>query len=468
MIRVLFFLVIVLVLALGASWMADHPGTVLVSFGGQEYQASTLVALVAVLVAAAVLLVAWTLLRFLLRIPSLMTVASHARRRQRGYEALSRGMVAVGSGDAETARRQSTEASRLLRGEPLALLLQAQSAQLAGDREQAETTFKAMLQHPDTRTLALRGLHMEALRRGDTGAALAHAEEAQKIATLPWAAQAVLQARAAEGDWAGALKAVERNAGGRITDRATANRQRAVLETAMALDLAERAPEEAIELLRDALKRAPTLVPAAATAGRLLGRKGDVKRATRVIEAAFAATPHPDLADAYLRLRHGDSAYDRLARAETLARQAPGHLETRLMLARAALDTRDFARARAELAPALDDSRPSRRLCLTMADIEEAENGETGALFEWLHRASRGARDPAWIADGLVSDRWSPVSPVSGRLDAFTWAVPPEQLAAADTMPVSHERSDEHSRRAVTASDPTPALIAAEAETAPS
>ena len=34
------------------------------------------------------------------------------------------------------------------------------------------------------------------------------------------------------------------------------------------------------------------------------------------------------------------------------------------------------------------------------------------------------ARDPAWTADGLVSDKWLPVSPATGRLDAFQWKVP--------------------------------------------
>ena len=33
-------------------------------------------------------------------------------------------------------------------------------------------------------------------------------------------------------------------------------------------------------------------------------------------------------------------------------------------------------------------------------------------------------RDPAWTADGFVSERWLPVSPVTGRLDAFEWKVP--------------------------------------------
>ena len=59
-----------------------------------------------------------------------------------------------------------------------------------------------------------------------------------------------------------------------------------------------------------------------------------------------------------------------------------------------------------------------------MAEIEQRESGDEGRAREWMARALRAPRDPAWTADGFVSDRWMPVSPVSGRLDAFQWKVP--------------------------------------------
>src|SRR5262249_51911058 len=43
-------------------------------------------------------------------------------------------------------------------------------------------------------------------------------------------------------------------------------------------------------------------------------------------------------------------------------------------------------------------------------------------------RAVNAARDSAWTADGVVSDRWAPVSPVTGALDAFRWRVPVEAI----------------------------------------
>ena len=41
-----------------------------------------------------------------------------------------------------------------------------------------------------------------------------------------------------------------------------------------------------------------------------------------------------------------------------------------------------------------------------------------------------GPRDKTWVADGVASDVWSPVSPVSGKLDAFRWQAPAERLSA--------------------------------------
>ena len=44
---------------------------------------------------------------------------------------------------------------------------------------------------------------------------------------------------------------------------------------------------------------------------------------------------------------------------------------------------------------------------------------------DWLARAVRAPRDPQWVADGFTAASWAPISPVTGRLDAFEWRVPP-------------------------------------------
>jgi len=92
-------------------------------------------------------------------------------------------------------------------------------------------------------------------------------------------------------------------------------------------------------------------------------------------------------------------------------------------VASAAIEAKDFGTARHVLKPLLKD-RLTQRVCTLMARIEGEEYGNRGAVREWLARAVNAPRDPSWTADGVVSEQWAPVSPVTGALDAFQWRVP--------------------------------------------
>ena len=140
-------------------------------------------------------------------------------------------------------------------------LLQAQAAQLAGDRQAAIAAYIEMLEHDETHALALRGLHVEARRASDHEAALQYARRANANAPAAWAGQAVLDDHTRRGDWAGALATVDSNAAARLIDKPTANRWRAVIKTAMAEEQMERNPKGAMALAQEACRLAPTLVP---------------------------------------------------------------------------------------------------------------------------------------------------------------------------------------------------------------
>jgi HemY protein len=175
-----------------------------------------------------------------------------------------------------------------------------------------------------------------------------------------------------------------------------------------------------------------------------------IRRAMRIVETAWLAHPHPDLADAYAHVKLGDSARQRLVRVETLAAKAPGHLESALAVARAAVDASEFARAREALAPFI--AAPTQRVAMLMAEIERTEHGDSGKARAWTLRAVRALHDPVWTADGYVSERWRPVSPVSGRLDAFQWKMPLAALPSDKNATIESSAFDE----AMLAAPPSP------------
>ena len=160
--RALVFIGLLCVAAFGAVWLADRPGSVLVTFSGYEMRTTVAVAAVALVAVALALALLWAAVSALLRLPSRMGFASRARRRARGYQAVSRGMVAVGAGDPVAARRFAGEAERLLGQEPLTLLLKAQAAQVSAAARRRGGSFRA---HGRRRRYA-RARPSRALRRG--------------------------------------------------------------------------------------------------------------------------------------------------------------------------------------------------------------------------------------------------------------------------------------------------------------
>lgn len=421
MMRVVVYLLVLGLLAFGAVWLADRPGDVAITWLDQRVDTSVMVLIGAVLALAALAKILWSALRALVRMPDRVGTHLQNRRYARGRFALSQGLIAVGSGDPIAARRFMEEANRTLPEEPLTLLLRAQTAQLCGDAAGAVRNFELMAGRDQTRMLGLHGLFVEARRRNDPTAALFYAEEAAKHDSVPaWAGQAVLEFRCISGDWSGALHRLERNM--QSVDRVAYRRQRAVLLTAQALGLEDSDRAQASALALEAVKLAPGFVPAAAVAGRVLAEIGEPRKAARIIETAWRANPHPELADAYGHLRPGDSARERLARIQTLAVKAPGNAEAALAVAGAALYAQEFTIARDALTPLLD--APSKRVAILMAQLERMQHGDEGRAREWMARALSARRDPAWTADGFVSERWLPVSPITGRLDAFEWKDP--------------------------------------------
>src|SRR5436190_5158672 len=171
MIRVVFYLVIVGALAFGAVWLADRPGEVAITWQGQRVDTSVMVLVMAFGAVAVGAVLLWSIVRAIWRSPGLLAQHLANRRGVRGYMAVSRGLIAVGSGDVRAARKLADEAARIAPNEPLTLLLRAQASQLAGDPIAAERTFQAMAGRDDTRLLGLHGLFIEAQRRDDAVAA---------------------------------------------------------------------------------------------------------------------------------------------------------------------------------------------------------------------------------------------------------------------------------------------------------
>ncbi|ASY70806.1 HemY protein [Sinorhizobium fredii CCBAU 83666] len=431
MVRILFFILLVLALALGFAWLADRPGELSLIWQGQLIEMSLMrAATILISLFAAILIVVW-LIRTLWLSPHTVTRYFRARKRDRGYQALSTGLIAAGAGDATLARKMAARTRGLISAdqEPLIHLLEAQTALIEGKYDDARKKFEVMADDPETRELGLRGLYLEAKRLGANEAARQYAERAaEKAPHLSWATLATLDQRSQAGQWDEAIRLLDQSRTANVLDKKEANRKKAVLLTARATGKLEADPKAARDDALAALKLDDRLVPAALVAAKALFREDNLRKGASVLERIWKQDPHPELARLYVRARGGDSAVDRLKRAKRLETLRGNNAVSLTTVAEAALEARELALARTK-AEAAARLAPSESIFLLIADIEEADTGDEGRIRHWMAQALRSPRDPAWTADGVTSPTWLPVSPVSGRLDAFEWKEPPSPLA---------------------------------------
>ncbi|MFO1153730.1 MAG: heme biosynthesis HemY N-terminal domain-containing protein [Rhodospirillales bacterium] len=386
MLRWIGLIILLAIAAVIAGTFAALPGEMTLEWGDYRIASSFAifaVALVALMVLAAIAYRLWWTLR---RASHSLLGGHRERRRRRGYEALSRGLVAVAAGDVETAGRQSKRAERLLDERPLTMLLSAQAAQMQGNDGAAASFFTAMRERPETEFLGLRGLLTQAMRRHDWPEALKLASRAYELnPKSEWVVSTLYDLRKQLGQWSEAEALLDRSVSTRLLSPGGAARERAELLYKKSL---ETAGADAQRWAQRAFKADPGYGPAAVRLARLYIADGRLKKAVETVERAWEKAPNPELADVYWTATESDDALKKVKAAHNLARFNPDHLESRLTIAVAALEARLWGEARSQLeSVAAEDSAP--RICRLMASLEEAEHGDTARARMWLMRAAR-------------------------------------------------------------------------------
>lgn len=425
-----------------AAWLAEQQGTVVFAWSGWRAETSVGVVVLAVVLLLAAALLAYRFLVWLIHAPAAMRERRIESRRRRGYEALTRGLVAVAAGDAADAKKLAKRTTALLDEPPLTLLLAAQAAQLDGDEALARRHFEALAAHPESEFLGVRGLLVLAKRRGDDREALVLANRAARLRPdSPWVLNELFALQARSANWQAAERTLTDAVKRRVIGGGDARRRRAVVlyEQAQAANDNGEA-KRALDLARKAHEAVPDFVPATVLEARLLAVSGQGRKARKILEESWSRSPHPELAAAYLDLDPAAGPDQRLKQMERLASFQPEHEESRLAVAQAAIAAQEWETAQAQLsalAPDAPDRLPGARACRLFAELAEKAGGDSETARQWLKRAAGAPADVAWQCEtcGRRSPAWMAHCPECGSFDSFRWRRPAGDTPAILELP---------------------------------
>ena len=431
--RVFFWLVRLGLLIATGYWITEHPGQIHLVWQDYVLETTTPVLVLGLFLLALPVGLLWRLYRSVRDWAAGNPHQRDRRKQDKAHALVAQGLVAVAAGDAALAEKMARKSRALLGKSPLLALLDAQTAYLKGDRDQAEAAYRQLMNEPGMKFLGVRGLLNQSLRQHGlrladgrvNDQALDHARAACDLEPRSQAViEILLELEIAAGHADKALALIDRlqKLGG-LTE-ATARQKRAAALLVQA-DQHEKAknPVLARRSALKAAKIAPGFAPAIIRAAEYCQAKNQIGAARRLLQRGWASQPHPDIARLWLALEKNQ---DPLAAVRHLQPLCQGqHLEDHLALAQASLRAKLWGETRRHLDEARARGGGVRALKL-LAELAMAENHDEAAARRWLEQAAEAPPAPVWVSSqtGATQTEWTPFARDNGRFDVLVWRVP--------------------------------------------
>lgn len=341
----------------------------------------------------------WNLALWLARSPQRAERARAEARRRQGEEVLTRGFMAVAAGDGAEARRNAAKALDLSDNVLLVRVLSAMAAETSGDATATRAAYTAMLNVPELKLAGLKGLVQLAQSQGDKAEAVRLAGEAyNQPRPAMWAFETLFEARLQAGEWSEALGLIDGALSRKLISPIFSERAKASLMAASAAALEATDEAQALDYAVRAAKLQPQFTPAAVIAARLLAKTGKPGRAEDVLEAAWAAAPHPALWLSYRDLVSDETPRERARRLQGLLDRNSDTREGRILrLEQAVLGgaKADVAAAMTALEPDAAEDVVTKRVCAAMARGAQGLQ-DLDAARTWVAQAALARSEPEW------------------------------------------------------------------------
>ncbi len=425
MIRAILFMIKIGLFIAASLWIVEHPGNV--SLEWLDYRVTVHIGFLLVFLFIVFLYIVYGIFRLNLRM-----------RAKQGHRALTLGLTAVAAGDAKRAGSQAKKARKLLpQDKGLTLLLNAQSARMAGNEEEAEENFAALMKNKDAAFLGVRGLLQASIDQNDPDKARALAYDALKLhPKQPWILTIVYDLEIQMRRWVPAQQILRRLEKIKVVDGGKAKSDRVAMLLAQADEALEsELRDEAFSFLKQAYKLDPYFAPSVLRLSKMHIQRGARAKAASVIEKIWRKNPHPSLAYVWELAEPKNKKNDllkRLAWFERLLSFNDQSVESYIAISNFALENGLLEDARRYLVLAQEHSL-TRRVYHLLGVLEQRDGGCEEAIAKWLDKEQSAPFDKLWVCreTGRIYPAWSAIALPHGSFNTITWDFPQEGSAVA-------------------------------------
>lgn len=407
-------------------WVLKQPGQVKIVWLNYEVETSAAFLIFVFCLGLYVCLWIYKSSRFIFDGPRLWRLKQQIARLQRGQNLITKGLAAIAGGDGLAGGEMAVSARKLLGETPLTLLLQAQAAQLAGDKSLARQIYFRLIHMPEGATLGYRGLIISALKEENLPEAENYISKLNQIdPELPWLGLIRFELSVKRKNWLAADEALADIAVSRSMETGKHRQYRAVVLTALA-QVACNAGNyaKARQLAEKATRLHPNWLPAQLVLLEAFSLNKDKRAFLRHLEKFWAVNPHPQFAEF---LSHVPGYENPLEQYKLLGKYSGPHSEkpeTKQLLAEAALKADLWGAARKLLLELVAAGQANQAVFKILASLEKRETNDFSAATAWLAKAASATPNMRWLCTncGAESLHWHGACPTCHSFNSIIWS----------------------------------------------
>ena len=445
LIRGFFILLFAVVATHFFSFIEKIPGSIVFEIQEKELKFSLLVFLLLLIFFGFLFFFSIKILQFLIAIVDFFMGKETALFRffkrikyRKSQKSLNNAIIALVEGEN---KKVLVEASKALLNpdfDKAVFLIKARAEENLGNQANADKIFKQLLPFKETRLAALDGLIRSNISSGDFETALELAK--RSIILKPKSNQSfntLFKIQCELKDWIGARKTLVSQ---QNLDKKTRNikqRQEALILYAQALERKLKGEEhDALETLKESIKKSPDLVPAICLASELEISIGKIKNAERYIKSCWKIKPHPDLAKSFANLYPEETPQNRLKRFSPLFNNFQDNKIVKTIKIELLVANEEFPVAKRTIVSLINND-PNSRILILMAAIEKGLGSPEEIIQGWISKAFSAPRPPVWFCETCnYVDSWLPFCKKCKSFDSMTWGSPDisSVISESDTL----------------------------------
>jgi HemY protein len=421
MIRLTFYILLAVLIAVAASWIAAHPGEVILNWQGWELRMPFAMVITLTLLYTGLLWLLFKLISSLKNISPLKNPARQADKRVKGLKELDLGWSALTLDDRSAALKHARRAKNLLEGETGPLMLLAQAETTNGRKQ-----YLAELEKHQETSAWVKKHQLEALMEEDNfaGALLIAKEIEENYPASRWVKHKIFDLEARLGRWEEAEQSLQNAVKSLAISPEEKKHFSAVLDYNQAMERhAAGDKDAALALSQTALNNDPSFIPAAIFTVRALLADGHAGKAHKALTKAWAAAPHPEMAVIFKELDPTESPTERFRRAVKLTLDNPELLESAHLIADTALQSQHWAEAKSALMALVKAGSATTKTYQLLARLEQQQSNDKTAAEAYLKQAATAAVNPHWSCHNCGTDQqhYLPHCPSCHHFDTVVW-----------------------------------------------